>query len=50
MEGGNSPDWIRNSARALVQLLPDVSYRTLDGQDHAASAEALAPVLEKFLR
>jgi pimeloyl-ACP methyl ester carboxylesterase len=49
MDGGNSPDWIRNSARALVQLLPDVSYRTLDGQDHAASAEALVPVLEKFL-
>jgi pimeloyl-ACP methyl ester carboxylesterase len=50
MDGGNSPDWIRNTSRALMQLLPDVSYRTLEGQDHAASAEALAPVLERFLR
>jgi pimeloyl-ACP methyl ester carboxylesterase len=50
MDGGNSPDWIRNTSRALMRLLPDVSYRTLEGQDHAASAEALAPVLERFLR
>jgi pimeloyl-ACP methyl ester carboxylesterase len=50
MDGGNSPDWIRNTSRALMQLLPDVSYRTLEGQDHAASAEALGPVLERFLR
>jgi pimeloyl-ACP methyl ester carboxylesterase len=50
MAGGNSPEWLHNSARSLVRLLPDVSYRTLEGQDHAASADALAPVLEEFLR
>jgi pimeloyl-ACP methyl ester carboxylesterase len=50
MDGGNSPEWVRNSATALVRLLPDVTYRTLEGQDHAASAEAIAPVLEEFLR
>jgi pimeloyl-ACP methyl ester carboxylesterase len=49
MDGGNSPVWMRNSARALVQRLPDVSYRTLEGQDHAATPEAVAPVLEDFL-
>lgn len=49
MDGGNSPEWLHSSARALVALLPDVSYRTLEGQDHAASADALAPVLEDFL-
>jgi pimeloyl-ACP methyl ester carboxylesterase len=49
MDGGNSPQWQHNSCRALVQLLPDVCYRTLEGQDHAASAEALAPLLEDFL-
>jgi pimeloyl-ACP methyl ester carboxylesterase len=49
MDGGNSPEWLHNSARALVQLLPDVCYRTLEGQDHAASPEAVAPVLEEFL-
>jgi pimeloyl-ACP methyl ester carboxylesterase len=48
MDGGNSPAWIRNSARSLVGVLPDVKYRTLDGQDHAAAPEAVVPVLEEF--
>jgi pimeloyl-ACP methyl ester carboxylesterase len=50
MDGANSPEWLHSAARALVARLPDVTYRTLDGQDHAASPEALAPVLEGFLR
>jgi pimeloyl-ACP methyl ester carboxylesterase len=49
MDGGISPEWLHSSARALVALLPDVSYRTLEGQDHAASTDALTPVLEDFL-
>jgi pimeloyl-ACP methyl ester carboxylesterase len=49
MDGGNSPDWLHHSCRALVALLPDVCYRTLEGQDHAASPEAIAPALEEFL-
>jgi len=49
MDGGNSPEWAHHTCRSLVQLLPDVRYRTLEGQDHGASAEALAPVLEDFL-
>jgi pimeloyl-ACP methyl ester carboxylesterase len=49
MDGGNSPDWQHNTSRALVQLLPDVSYRTLEGQDHAGAPDAIAPVLEDFL-
>jgi pimeloyl-ACP methyl ester carboxylesterase len=48
MDGGNSPAWIRHAARALVGLLPDVRYRTLEGQDHAASPEAVGPELEDF--
>ncbi len=36
MDGGASPAWMRNAARALNALLPDVQYRTLEGQDHAA--------------
>jgi pimeloyl-ACP methyl ester carboxylesterase len=48
MDGGNSPAWIRNSARALVGILPDVQYRTLEGQDHAAGPDVLAPELEDF--
>jgi pimeloyl-ACP methyl ester carboxylesterase len=49
MDGGNSPAWIRNAARGLVRVLPDAQYRTLDGQDHGASPEAVAPALEEFL-
>jgi pimeloyl-ACP methyl ester carboxylesterase len=49
MDGGNSPEWLHSSARALVRLLPDVCYRTLEGQDHAAAPEAIAPQLEEFL-
>jgi pimeloyl-ACP methyl ester carboxylesterase len=48
MDGGNSPAWMRNSARALVGILPDVQYRTLEGQDHGAATEVIAPVLEEF--
>jgi hypothetical protein len=49
MDGSESPQWLHSSARALVALLPDVSYRTLQGQDHAAAPEAIATVLADFL-
>jgi hypothetical protein len=49
MDGGNSPEWLHSAARSLVALLPDVTYRTLEGQDHAAAPDAIAPVLEDFL-
>jgi pimeloyl-ACP methyl ester carboxylesterase len=48
MDGGASPAWMRNAARALNALLPDVEYRTLEGQDHAAPPEVLAPEIERF--
>ena len=48
MDGGASPAWMRNAARALNALLPDVQYRTLDSQDHAAPPEVLAPEIEEF--
>src|SRR3954453_1439527 len=48
MDGGASPAWMRNAARALNALLPDVQYRTLEGQDHAAPPDVLAPELEDF--
>ena len=48
MDGGASEAWMRNAARGLVALLPDVQYRTLEGQDHAAPPEVLAPELERF--
>ena len=48
MDGGDSPAWMRNAARALNALLPDVQYRTLEGQDHAAPPDVLAPEIEEF--
>jgi pimeloyl-ACP methyl ester carboxylesterase len=48
MDGGNSPAWMRNSARALMNTLPDVQYRSLEGQDHSAGPDVLAPELEDF--
>lgn len=48
MDGGASPEWIRNSARALADVLPDAQHRTLDGQTHVAAPEVLAPELEQF--
>jgi pimeloyl-ACP methyl ester carboxylesterase len=49
MDGGNSPQWMRNACRALAQRLPDVQYRTLGGLDHNDAPDAVAPVLERFL-
>jgi pimeloyl-ACP methyl ester carboxylesterase len=48
MDGGNSPAWARNAVRALVATLPDVQYRTLEGQDHGAAPDVIVPVLEAF--
>jgi pimeloyl-ACP methyl ester carboxylesterase len=50
MDGGDSPGWMRTSCRALLRVLPDVSYRTLAGQNHAVDPAAVAAVLEDFLR
>jgi pimeloyl-ACP methyl ester carboxylesterase len=48
MDGGASPQWIRNSARALAAILPDARHRTLEGQTHDAEPEILAPEIERF--
>ena len=48
MDGGNSPSWARNAVEALADLLPHAERRTLEGQDHGAAPEVLAPVLEAF--
>lgn len=48
MDGGASPDWQRNAARALVDVLPNVEHRTLEGQDHGPAPEILAPALIEF--
>jgi len=49
IDGANSPEWQRNACRALTRVLPDVEYRTLEGQDHVADPAAVAPVVGRFL-
>lgn len=46
--GGATWDWMRDTAQALAKAIPNGEYRMLEGQTHQVSAEALAPVLEKY--
>jgi pimeloyl-ACP methyl ester carboxylesterase len=48
MDGGRSPDWMRNGARAAAESLPNAEYRTLADQDHGVDPNVLAPVLVAF--
>jgi pimeloyl-ACP methyl ester carboxylesterase len=47
--GGASPDFFRNTAIRIVELLPHGEYRLLEGQDHGAPAEVVAPAVAAFL-
>jgi pimeloyl-ACP methyl ester carboxylesterase len=48
MAGERSPAQLRDSARALADVLPDARHRTLEGQSHNPSMQRIAPVLEEF--
>jgi pimeloyl-ACP methyl ester carboxylesterase len=48
MDGGKSPLYMRNGAKALAGVLPGAGYRTLPGQTHMLKPEAVAPVLTEF--
>jgi pimeloyl-ACP methyl ester carboxylesterase len=48
LDGGESPAWQRNGARALADALPNAEYRTLAGQTHQVSDDVLVPELERF--
>jgi pimeloyl-ACP methyl ester carboxylesterase len=47
--GGASPGFFRDTASRLAELLPDGTLTVLEGQDHAAPAEVVAPVVGDFL-
>lgn len=49
MDGGASPEWMRNSAQALADVLPHARRQTLEGQTHAVDPQMLAPILRAFL-
>jgi pimeloyl-ACP methyl ester carboxylesterase len=46
--GGGSFPFMRETARALADILPDGQRRTLQGQTHDVAPEAIAAVLEEF--
>ena len=49
--GGESPPFLRDAARALVEILPGARLEALAGQDHSAPSvapEAFRPLLGKF--
>ncbi len=48
IDGGASFPWIRQTAQAVAEVIPDAQWRTLEGQTHNVAPEVLAPVLEKF--
>jgi pimeloyl-ACP methyl ester carboxylesterase len=47
--GSLSSDDLRRAAKSVAKAIPGASFRDLEGQGHAASPEALAPVLREFL-
>ncbi|MBL7257768.1 alpha/beta fold hydrolase [Paractinoplanes lichenicola] len=49
MDGGKSPQYMRNAARALSEALPKAEYRTIPGQTHIIKAAALAPTIKTYL-
>ncbi|HEY0937173.1 MAG TPA: alpha/beta hydrolase, partial [Trebonia sp.] len=46
--GGNSPAWFRRSVAEQAAAVPGAQLMTLDGYDHNAPPEVLAPVLDRF--
>ncbi|MBI5452021.1 alpha/beta hydrolase [Candidatus Gottesmanbacteria bacterium] len=49
-DGDKSPTWMRNSQKALVEVLPNAKYYTLPGQTHAVKAKSVVPELVKFFK
>jgi pimeloyl-ACP methyl ester carboxylesterase len=47
--GGASPAFFRTTAERLVQLLPQAELVVLEGHDHGAPADAVAPVVAGFV-
>jgi hypothetical protein len=50
MDGSQSFPFMHVTAVALSNAMPKGQHRTLEGQTHEVSAEALAPVLIEFFK
>jgi pimeloyl-ACP methyl ester carboxylesterase len=48
MAGGESFPFMRETAQALADVIPDAQRRILEGQEHNVDPSALAPVLVEF--
>jgi pimeloyl-ACP methyl ester carboxylesterase len=48
MDGGKSPQWMRNAMRAWADVLPNSVHQTLAGQTHMVKQDVLAPALVNF--
>jgi pimeloyl-ACP methyl ester carboxylesterase len=49
LAGGSSPDFFRDTAERLAELVPDAELVVLEGHDHGAAPEVVAPVVTKFV-
>ena len=47
-DGGKSPAWMRHGTRALADVLPNATRRTLEAQTHMVKPNVLAPALVEF--
>ena len=50
INGSESFPFMHPTALALASLIPNAQHRTLEGQTHEVSADALAPVLIEFFK
>jgi pimeloyl-ACP methyl ester carboxylesterase len=48
IDGGASFPWIGKTAQAIADIIPEAQRRTLEGQTHNVTPEAIARVLEEF--
>lgn len=49
LDGGNSPAWAARAAVAVAAAIPGARRRTVEGQDHGAAPDAIAPLIVEFL-
>jgi pimeloyl-ACP methyl ester carboxylesterase len=49
MDGGKSPQYMRNGAKAFSEALPRAAYRTLPGQTHMVKPAVVAAAVKEFL-
>jgi pimeloyl-ACP methyl ester carboxylesterase len=50
MNGGKSFPFMHETAVTLAKVIPHAQHRTLEGQTHEVTAEALAPALVEFFK